>query len=41
MPEKLSPWNKDRGKITPNEENLFKELTTPCINPSAFCVKGR
>lgn len=41
MPEELSPWNKDCGKIIQNEENLFKELSTPCINPSAFCVKGR
>lgn len=40
MPEKLSPW-KDCGKIIQNEENLSKELSTPCINPSAFCVKGR
>lgn len=41
MPEKLSPWNKNWAKIIQYEENLFKELSTPCINSSAFCVNGR
>lgn len=40
MPQKLSPSNKDRAKITQNEETVFEESSALYMNPPPFCVKG-